>query len=176
MRRLLLVGLSFLCMGANVGRADEVTLYNSSGTPVAYIDTGDDSTIYLWSGMSVAYLDKSAGETNIWGFNGKHLGWFENGVIWDNRGDGACAIEAALPNFGRPEPLRSLKRLKPLKQQQELTPLKPIISRRFGKIRCATLLNSGLARLLRSNGSRGKVLQLNPATRDRRISGGHKSQ
>lgn len=174
MRRLLLVGLSVLGIGANLCRADEVTLYNSSGTPVAYI--GDESTIYLWNGISAAYLDTSAGESNIWGFNGKHLGWFENGVIWDNRGDGACAIEAALPNFGKPEPLKSLKRLRPLKQQQELTPLKPTISRRFGKIRCAILLILGRARLSRSTGSRGKVLQLNPTTRDRRISGGHKSE
>jgi len=143
MRRLLLVGLSFLCMGANVGRAEEVALYNNSGTPVAYISTDDASTIYLWSGIPVAYLEESAGEANVWGFNGKHLGWFENGVIWDDRGNGACAIEAALPNFGKPQPVKSLRRLKPPKRQHKLTPLKPIISRRFGKIRCAILLKFG---------------------------------
>jgi hypothetical protein len=44
-------------------------------------------SLYDGSGKPVAYLDSDAAEPGgfmVYGFNGKHLGWFVNGVIWDH--------------------------------------------------------------------------------------------
>lgn len=60
----------------------EVTLYDGKGRPVAYIADDGESSIYLWNGHAVAYL---VGE-NLYGWNGKHLGWFSGGVLHDLRG------------------------------------------------------------------------------------------
>jgi len=49
-----------------------MTIFDPDGNPCAYITMGD-MTIYLLEGNPVAYLDGS----NVYGFNGKHLGWFE---------------------------------------------------------------------------------------------------
>ena len=49
----------------------EETLFDSGGKPIAYIDHADEATIYSFAGKPLAYL----GGDNIFGFNGKHLGW-----------------------------------------------------------------------------------------------------
>jgi hypothetical protein len=70
-------------------KAEEITLFNSEGEAIAYIDADDDDlTIYLWNGTPVAYLDPSGDAYNIYGFNGKHLGWFEDGIVRDHEGYG----------------------------------------------------------------------------------------
>jgi hypothetical protein len=61
----------------------EINLYDSSGSATAYIDDYvADQVIYLWDGRSEAYLI----QTDVYGFNGKHLGWFEKGILHDNNG------------------------------------------------------------------------------------------
>lgn len=67
--------------------SQEVSLFNSDGEPVAYIDTRDeDLTIYMWEGSPVAYLTSANNGFNIYGFNGKHLGWFDEGLIINHDG------------------------------------------------------------------------------------------
>ncbi len=59
---------------------EEVTLFNSAGKADAYIAIDDELTIYLWSGKPVAYLENDTeGGYHVYGFNGKHLGWFVKG-------------------------------------------------------------------------------------------------
>jgi hypothetical protein len=60
----------------------EVTLYDDTGHPIAYIAEGNEQSIYLWSGHAVAYLV----EENVYGWNGQHLGWFVSGVLHDLQG------------------------------------------------------------------------------------------
>lgn len=60
---------------------EEVTLYGATGGAVAYIDS-DRESIYLWTGEAVCYL---SGE-NVYGWNGSHLGWWRDGVIYDRSG------------------------------------------------------------------------------------------
>lgn len=61
----------------------EINLYDSSGSATAYIDDYvADQVIYLWDGRPEAYLI----QTDVYGFNGKHLGWFEKGILHDNNG------------------------------------------------------------------------------------------
>jgi hypothetical protein len=123
--RKIVVLLILVALAAQLTAAsdDEVTLYSSSGKAVAYIADDDDSTIYLWSGKPVAYV---YGES-VYGFNGKHLGWFEKGIIYDDDGYVVGAMRARFAGPVEIEPLKSLKELKPLKSLRELRPLKPIL-------------------------------------------------
>ena len=73
----------------------EETFFDSTGTPIAYIDHEDGATVYSFAGKPLAYLD---GES-IFGFNGKHLGWFEDGVLWNYSGSQAGFIQARSPAF-----------------------------------------------------------------------------
>ena len=60
----------------------EKTLYNAEGEAVAYISDGLTKAIYLWDGHPVAYLCNY----HVYGFNGRHLGWFMDGIVYDADG------------------------------------------------------------------------------------------
>ena len=60
----------------------EKTLYNANGEPVAYISGGLTKAIYLWDGHPVAYLN----DYHVYGFNGLHLGWFIDAIMYDADG------------------------------------------------------------------------------------------
>lgn len=128
--------------GVRAGEAD-ISLFDGQGRATAYIAVDDDLTIYLWSGEPVAYLAQDAhGGYNIYGFNGSHLGWFLNGVIWDHTGEASCATKDAMQGT-QLEPLKSLKQLKPIKAIKEIAPIRPIFSNAFGDTPCVLLLGSG---------------------------------
>ena len=122
-------------------RADEVSLFDSRGSPVAYIDTDDELTIYLWSGTPVAYLeDRDAGAFHVWRFNGKHLGWFEKGAIWEQSGGATCVVSKAFPGITSIEPIKSIKQIKPIKSIREIAPIKPLYTGLFGSRGCLSHL------------------------------------
>ncbi|HEC40212.1 hypothetical protein LCGC14_0766200 [marine sediment metagenome] len=56
------------------------TFYSKIGSPIAY--TEDACHIFLFTGKPVAYID----EDSIYNYNGKHLGFFEDGWIEDHDG------------------------------------------------------------------------------------------
>lgn len=62
----------------------ETTLYNKDGRAVAYIAEDYHSTIYLWEGVPAAYLHE---DEHVYGFNGRHLGWFKGEVLFTHRGE-----------------------------------------------------------------------------------------
>jgi hypothetical protein len=102
-------------------RAGSTTeFFDSKGAAIAYFD--DDDTLYLWSGEPVAYMD----EDSLFGFNGNHLGWRKDGVIYDHDGYVVAAISSRFKTPVAVAPLKALKELKPLKSLKELKPLKPI--------------------------------------------------
>jgi hypothetical protein len=122
---------------------DEVTLFDGSGKATAYIALDDEMTVYLWSGKPVAYLDRdSAGGYHVYGFNGKHLGWFVDGVIWDYKGKASCAVEEKLQST-QFEPFKSFKQFKPFKSFKEFAPFRPFFSNSFGDTPCRFLLSEG---------------------------------
>jgi hypothetical protein len=123
---------------------EEVTLFSGNGNPVAYIDYGNDEpVIYMWSGKPVAYLSRSSSNgMSVYGFNGKHLGWFVGGVVRDHDGNGACGVKGVV-SLPKLEPLKSLKELKPLKSLKELEPLRPIFSMQWSSSPCSALLFEG---------------------------------
>jgi hypothetical protein len=95
--------------------SDEVALFNSNGKAVAYIALADGLTIYLWSGKPVAYLSSDNGSSfHVYGFNGKHIGWFVDGIVRDHDGNGACAVKERMSSTEF-EPFKGFKEFKPFK-------------------------------------------------------------
>ena len=118
---------------------DEISLYDNDGDAVAYIAVDDDLTIYLWGGKPVAYLD---GE-NVYGFNGKHLGWFLDGVVIDHEGHASCVVEERYPGYTKYEGYKGYKSYKPYKSYKEYAPYKPYASNRFSAVPCSLFLALG---------------------------------
>ena len=122
--------------------ADETSLFSGNGAAVAYIAIDDELTIYLWDGKPVASLQNDGSDFDVYGFNGKHLGWFARGVIWDHNGYASCATKERL-NTAQFEPFKSFKQFKPFKAFTEFAPARPSFSNSFGNFPCALLLGSG---------------------------------
>lgn len=135
---------AFAALGPEPAYAQEISLLDSEGSAVAYIDVDDDATIYLWAGSPVAYLDEYDGETwDVYGFNGQHLGWFDGGAIWAKSGYAACATKEAFAGLAKLEKLKGLQRLKPLKALRKLAPLQPVFRDSFDQTNCALHLLAG---------------------------------
>lgn len=125
--------------------AEEVILFNRDGAAVAYIDSGDLS-IYLWNGEPVAYLQRDGATVfNAFGFNGRHLGWYANGVLYGHDGDASCAIAARLSNVQDPGP-RNPRQLLRLKTTTEPVPRRPSFYNAFSPVPCDALLEYGASR------------------------------
>jgi len=107
----LLLGCSTFCLATD---KDEISLFDSTGSATAYI--AEDMTIYLWSGTPVAYLYKDdAGGFHIYGFNGKHLGWFVGGIARDHKGNAIGGVKKAFVTATKPAPFKSFKTFAPFR-------------------------------------------------------------
>ena len=122
----------------NVKASNEVSLLNSEGKSVAYIDVDDGMTIYLWKGKPVAYLD---GE-NVYGFNGTHIGWLVDGAIFNHKGDALCVLKGRHPS-PKYEEYKGYKEYKPYKSYKEYAPYKPNWSNSFSSTPCSLGLAMG---------------------------------
>ena len=142
MRKSILTVLLFL-VGTQCIQAQEVTLFDSEGEPVAYIAYEEESTIYLWEGDPVAYLENDDGETYVVGFNGKFLGWFEQGIMYDLNGNTVGAIEGAIDMFTQFEPMKGFKEMTPFRQITPIPPLKPFWSNRWSSTPLIQFLSAG---------------------------------
>ena len=124
--------------------AEEITLYNLDGEPVAYIDAQDeDLTIYMWNGTPVAYLVPDDGAYNIYGFNGEHLGWFEDGIVRDHDGYKVGFREGAITMYTKYEPYKSYKKYKPYKSYKKYAPYKPYYKTQYSDESLSLLLMLG---------------------------------
>jgi hypothetical protein len=106
--------------------AQEVSLFDSNGEAVAYIDFGEDATIFTWAGTPVAFLEKDSQDICVFGFNGDFLGWYEGGVIYDKKGYVVGARESSINTFTKLEKIKGLQELTPLRPLTPLTPLQPL--------------------------------------------------
>jgi hypothetical protein len=123
--------------------ADDVALFDGAGKASAYIAVDDELTIYLWSGEPVAYLEQdSAGGFHIYGFNGKHLGWFVDGLVRNHDGDAACATKERLRSTAF-EPFKAFKQFKPFKSFKEFAPFRPFLTNSWGETACQFLFVGG---------------------------------
>ena len=87
----------------------EISLFNKSGDAVAYLIDDYDRTIYFWDGQQTAYLFN---ERQIYGVNGKHLGWFIDGVIFNTYGERIGFTATTCPIPPSKEPVKLKKRFK----------------------------------------------------------------
>lgn len=109
---------------------DQFSFFDSQGRAAVYLDMSDGFTFFLWSGEPVAYLDADS----IYGFNGKHLGWYSRGSIYDEDGNVVAGPAAAFQTPPEPPPARGFKSFKPLKGLKELKPLKPLFGRSWSPV------------------------------------------
>lgn len=108
---------------SNTKSNGETTLFDKNGNAIAYITHHDDDTIYTFNGEPCAYIDKN---NNLYGFNGKHLGWFENNIIWDHNGRRIGFVQSTAPVLVKFEPFKGFRQFKPFKGFKEFAPFKPI--------------------------------------------------
>jgi hypothetical protein len=123
----------------------EISLFDKEGNPVAYIDTNDDWTIYLWEGKPVAYIINDGQTLHIYGFNGKHLGWYVNGIIRDHEGNVVGFKKDAVSNiYEKYESYKGYKEYKPYKTYKEYAPYQPYFSTKFSSINLNGFLYQGV--------------------------------
>ncbi|MBN2123050.1 MAG: hypothetical protein JW821_02045 [Deltaproteobacteria bacterium] len=84
----------------------DTTLFDKSGEAIAYIASDYRGTIYLWEGEPVAYLHE---ETHVYGFNGRHLGWFVDGILYDHAGQRVGFLFSTCPVPSGEEPRKGKK-------------------------------------------------------------------
>ena len=124
MNRILSVLLA-AAVSTGAASAEEITLYDSEGNVAAWIETGDRTTIYLWSGEPAAYLRKDGSVPDIYGFNGRHLGWLEKGIVRDHEGLMAGFTKGSLNMHTGQEHYRPQKMQKTFRAQPEFPPQRP---------------------------------------------------
>lgn len=123
-------------------KTGEVTLFGRNGDPQAYIAHEDDNTLYSFTGEPLAYVDEAS---NIYGFNGDHLGWFEDGIVWDRAGRRVGFTAETCPVFTQFEPFKGFKQFKPFKAFKQFAPFKPFKSHALSDEELIDFLHKGLS-------------------------------
>lgn len=157
MRALLFTFFSIivLCAGCSKDSGDtdesspeekQVTLYDKNKEAIAYIDFSDEATIYTFEGQPSAYIES---KELVYGFNGKLLGWYENGVLYDR----TCYAVGAKHGIVRggintvstfPEKVKGIKKIKPVKHVEELNCIHSILKDSWSETTLKEFLNAGI--------------------------------
>lgn len=137
----------------------ELSLYNQEKKSIAYIDYDDEATIYLWEGMPVAYLmlndelnneEKFTDEVReVYGFNGKCLGWYYDGVLYDSDGYAIGAKEGIIRGSicmtamfaDRP---KGVKQVKHVKHAPYIAPARRVLLDRWSETSLIDFLKKGV--------------------------------
>ena len=117
----------------------EITLFDQEGRPVAYIDFTEEPVIYLWNGHAVAYLS----DQHIYGFSGRHLGWFEDGTVINHQGEKIGFTKRKCPGMTKAEPAKMDKLIQKIKSIKEMAPLRPVNRFSISRDNFVSFLNSG---------------------------------
>ena len=102
----------------------EVALYDGKGQPVAYIADDGEHSIYLWDGHAVAYVDGKS----VHGWNGKHLGWFVDGVLYNPHGGRVGSIGEKCPYAVHAQPAKYAKYARHAKYARYAAYARPALS------------------------------------------------
>lgn len=102
-----------------------ITFYDRNGIPIAYTD--DDCHIFYFSGEAVGYIHNDS----IYGYHGKHLGFYETGWVRDH--SGACVFFTETASGLGPvkpvkgiKPIKSVKSIKQIKSVKQIRPVRPV--------------------------------------------------
>ncbi|PYS55055.1 MAG: hypothetical protein DMG13_05675 [Acidobacteria bacterium] len=126
--------------------SEEITLFDQKGGPRAYI--AEDQTIYLWDGKPVAYLYESDSTVHLYNFTGDHLGWFEEGVLWDHSGAAVGFREGAANIVTYVESVKSSKKAEPAKGPRSVPPVKAHLHDTWSPVPFSVFLKTGAASAL----------------------------
>ncbi len=117
----------------------DVSLFNRDGKPVAYI-AEDGESIYTWDGRAVAYIY----EDKLYGWNGKHLGWFHDGTVFDIFGFRAGFVKSKAPIGLQIEPVKPPRQPpRPRQARQEAAVKPPGLNYGYSSKRLEDLLERG---------------------------------
>lgn len=123
--------------------AVELSLYSSNSEPQAYINIEQGNVIYLWDGRPAGYMVIEGSKAAlVYGFNGKHLGWFVDGALYGADGRAFCALSSKVTTPAS-EPPRGLKHIVPLKSPPEPAPPEPSFQDQWGHLPCDIVLYIG---------------------------------
>ncbi|MEN9442518.1 MAG: hypothetical protein RLZ33_2595 [Bacteroidota bacterium] len=131
----------FLTSFKNYGD-NETSLFDKNGVAQAFIT--DDQTIYLWDGKPVAYLSNSNNLWHVYGFNGSHLGWYIDGIIYDHSGKPVGAQKSAISTITTTPGFKGMKIMKPMKSMKEMAPMKPMLSKSWSNTTLTIFLKAGV--------------------------------
>ena len=126
----------FILLYSAISLADDTIFYDSTGSAVAY---SSNDVLYRWSGDPVAYVGDGGA---VFGFNGKQLGWYSDGVIWDNNGYMVAFTPATAPTEIKINPVTkviSVKKELPTKTTAETVLKKPEFVRKVSPTPFTTL-------------------------------------
>jgi len=100
------------------------TLFNQSGKPIAYFDIKFD--IYSIDGIPLAYLENA----KVYTYSGKHIGWYIDGWIRDNKGYCVFFDESSTGGPVKPVtqaiPTLGVLRTKPIKGTKQIPFARPV--------------------------------------------------
>jgi hypothetical protein len=107
---------------------EEISIYDKNGVAIAYCNYSYDNEciIYLWNGRPTSYF--IAEETELYGFNGRFLGWKQSGIYYDLDGNRIAFEKDALAIATLPDPDKSIKEILPVKSIREHKPIRPVNS------------------------------------------------
>ena len=100
---------------------DDKTLFDKDGNPVAYIADDYNKTVYLWDGSPVAYIYE--GE-HVYGINGRHLGWWLDGILYNVDGDRIAFTSGTCPvAIGKESQKNKKQRMEEIRPRWKAPPL-----------------------------------------------------
>lgn len=141
----LMVALALTMALPRTARAEDVILYDRDGAATAYIDANDLS-VFRWNGEPSAYLLRASdGVFDVFGINGRHLGWYIAGVLYGNDGSAVCAMAQRLTYTQATTP-RNPRQLAHEHLPPDPIPPRPTFDNTFSGTPCDTLLSFGASR------------------------------
>ena len=118
------------------------TLFDKNGEAVAYMAMDFDETIYLWDGQPVAYLYE---DQHIYGFNGRHIGWFLDQILYNDDGERVGFTNKTCPVDTSKEPVKAEKKPKDRRMPRWSAPPLPNLSFNLADRTLKDLLMEGKA-------------------------------
>lgn len=101
------------------------TIYDRYGKPILRLL--DDGRFVDFGGQNIGYLDGQ----DIYNYQGKHIGWYDKGIIRDHIGNCAgfgeeiTATMAPFPPFKQIKPIPAITRIEPIRPIPQIPPIRP---------------------------------------------------
>lgn len=135
--------LTLMMLFVSTLAAQQQSLYDCDGEVRAYIDYNEEATIFMWDGTPVAFVEIDGSDSCVFGFNGRFLGWYEDGVIYDKKGYAVGARYAAVSMTSKVERIKGIQKATPIRPVTSISPIQPILKRTWSNTPLTEFLHSG---------------------------------